>query len=481
MKQLCLFLLLFSLYSTAQVVRVEPQNYSSIYLFGGAGSFNDSQIAVSGFDNMLPSGIPKVYLFDMASEITPNGVLSSPETNQNFAGAIEMTNDYLFIGSVTNNTNVANGGAVYVYKKVSGNWQYLLKLQPPTQTQNDRFGSNIAFHDGQLFVTASGYDSNGSSSVSNGGVYHYYLLQNDNFSFVQTMTGNQSDIGFGDLLDFENNMLVTTSDGNTTDTIYTYKQGDVSWLLFNTMQMPVFTNSNVNVLASNRVSFSNGKLYLYHYVESDTNPLVEGKMVKIYNWSDAQSQWNFSEDFPFFEGDYLEYKVKVKGNNMYLIPVGWYILLMERKNPVFHYRFNGTSWSYFSGYTGMSSFTNDNLGYFTLAKGNKVLFGNSSEQWINTISPQNGGAYMLDNTLSSNEFYSQNMVLFPNPTNGLITIISNDAQLTQIEVFDSLGKSIIVQYSNLDSIDLRSLSSGIYICKITNQAGQIEFKKVIKK
>lgn len=203
-------------------------------------------------------------------------------------------------------------------------------------------------------------------------------------------------------------------------------------------------------------------------------------MVKIYNWSDAQMQWNFSENFSFQQGDYLEYKVKVKDNNMYLIPVGWYILQMERKNPVFYYRFNGTSWNYLNAYTGMSSFDNDNFGYFTVAKGNKVLFGNSTERWTNPFSSQNGGAYMLDSTLSTDEFDNQSIVLFPNPTNGIISITSKSAELTQIEVFDSIGKSIIVQNSNFDSIDLSPLSSGIYLCKITTTSGQFEFRKIIK-
>lgn len=479
MKQLFLFLIFVSSCSNAQVVRVEPQNFSTIYYFGVSGSFNDDQIAVYGYDAPLPGGIPKVYLFNMASEITPNGWLSSPETNQHFAGGVEMTNDYLFIGSTTNNSNVINGGAVYVYKKVNGNWNYLLKLQPPTQNENDRFGSTITFYDNQLFVTASGYDSNGSSTVSNGGVYVYYM-QNDTFSFTQLMTGNSTDFGFGDMLDIENNLLVTTSDGTITDSVYTYNYGDVTWQLSNTMQMPVFTQNNINVEASDRVSFSNGKLYLYHYEESTTAPLIEGRMVKIYNWSDAQMQWNFSENFSFQQGDYLEYKVKVKDNNMYLIPVGWYILQMERKNPVFYYRFNGTSWNYLNAYTGMSSFDNDNFGYFTVAKGNKVLFGNSTERWTNPFSSQNGGAYMLDSTLSTDEFDNQSIVLFPNPTNGIISITSKSAELTQIEVFDSIGKSIIVQNSNFDSIDLSPLSSGIYLCKITTTSGQFEFRKIIK-
>ncbi|HLP63964.1 T9SS type A sorting domain-containing protein [Flavobacterium sp.] len=477
MKQLSLFFVLVSLCTSAQVLRVEPQDFSSVISFGKSGSFNDNEIAVMG--NTVPNVISKLYLFNMGTEITPNGLLDSPETNQNFDGGIEMTNDFLFIGSTTNNTNVTNGGAVYVYKKVSGNWNYLLKLQPTTQSENNRFGSNIAFHDGQLFVTASGYDSNGSSTLNNGGVYHYYLIQNDTFAHVGILSGNEADFGFGDLLEFENNKMVTTSDGSTTDTVYTYQHGNVSWGLLNTLQMPVFTEFNVNVKASDRVSFSNGKLYMYHYDENTADPFLFGKRVKIYNWSDNQFQWNFSENFSFQEGDYLEYKVKVRGTNMYLIPVGWYILQMERKNPAFHYQFNGTSWNYVGLYKGMSSFDNDDFGYFTVAKGNKVLFGNSTEKWSQFTS-WNGGAYMVDSALSADEFDNQNVLLFPNPTNGIISIASPNAQLTQVELFDSLGKSILIQNFNFETIDVSSLSSGIYLCKITDNFGRFETKKIIK-
>ena len=68
----------------------------------------------------------------------------------------------------------------------------------------------------------------------------------------------------------------------------------------------------------------------------------------------------------------------------------------------------------------------------------------------------------------------------PNPTNGIISIASTNSELTQIEVFDSIGKSIMVQKSNFDSIDLSSLSSGIYLCKITGNFGRFEIKKIIK-
>jgi hypothetical protein len=295
------------------------------------------------------------------------------------------------------------------------------------------------------------------------------------------MTGNELDSGFGNMIDFENNMMVTTSENETTDTVYTFNQGNVSWGLVNTMQMPAFTQNSIIVKAEDRISFSNGKLYLFHLEPNNLMPVLEGKFIKSYNWSESQLQWIFYEDISFWEGDYMDYKVNVKGNNMYLIPVGFYFLQLPRKNPIFHYRFNGINWNYFNSYVGMSQIVEDNLGHYLVSKGDKVLFGNINERWnISLMYQPNGGAYMLNNTLDNNEFEDGNVVLFPNPTNGIISIKTN-YELKQVELFDGLGKLVLMQKTNFESIDLNNLNSGIYFCKLTDELGNFEFKKIIKR
>lgn len=482
MKNLFLFLVLclsLNLFSQG-LVRIEPENFTSIYGFGSVANFNDSEIAVLGNDGIFPNNIPKIYLFNSTSSTpTPNGSLVCPELNQSFNGGIEMINDYLFVGSINNNTIVNNGGAVYVYKKINGNWQYLLKIQPTVQSENDYFGSKITFYENQLFITASGYDANGNSTVSNGAVYVYYLLQNDNFGFIQTLTGNSSDFGFGDMLDFENNMMVTTSDNSNIDSVYTYKYGNVSWGHVNTFGMPVFTHQNIAVSASNRVSFSNGKLYLYHLLENSQFPFDQ-KMIKIYNWIEIAEQWSFTENFTFQEGDYMEYKVKVKNNNMYIIPVGFYILQVVRKNPVFHYQFNGTNWNYLQTYTGMGFVEHDVFGYFTVAKAEKALFGNANEKWIIPFSSGYGGAYFLNNTLATDEFENQKIVLFPNPTEGIFSIQSNKSIIKSVELYDTVGKKVEHFKSNFNYVDIKNLNSGIYFCKIIDTENKINYQKIIK-
>jgi hypothetical protein len=240
MNKLYLFALFVTFCSLGQsLVRVEPQNYTSVYAFGVSGNFNSNEVAVYGYDAMPPNGVLRLYLFNTSSGITSNGLIPSPEANQLLGGGIEMTDNYMFVGSTTNNTNVTNGGAVYVYKKENNNWNYLLKIQPNVQFQNDYFGSNIVFHDNQLFITANGYDINGNPSVNSGAIY-VYNQSNDSFTFQQILTGVTGNFAFGSSVEIENDMMVTTSGNSTVDSFHTLKKVNSNWQLVNTTQMPAF-------------------------------------------------------------------------------------------------------------------------------------------------------------------------------------------------------------------------------------------------
>jgi|GEM_PF-1793043 len=484
MKKLYLLTLLISVHSFSQsLVRIEPENFSTVYGFGGSGSFNDTEIVVAGQDAMPPIGVSKLYLFNTdSSGITPNGTIDSPEANQNFGGAIEMTDDYLFVGSIRNNTNVENGGAVYVFKKVNGNWEYLLKIQPSTQHENDYFGTNIKGHNNQLFITAFGYDENGDAAINDGAVY-IYNQSGDTFSLQQTLAGVSGNSGFGTLLEIENDMLVTTSTNSTDDFITTFNVDNLNWELINSSLMPNVSfvyNPELRLLHSDRVSLSNGKLYLYHLNDTE-NDFLGLKMIKIYNWSDIEAEWNFVEDFVFQEGDYYKYKVKVEGNNMFIVPTGDYILMVERKNPVFHFVYENGSWSYVNTYIGMSPFPNDNFGHFTLVKGNKVLFGNPTEYWTQPVMAANGGAYMLDVTLGINEFETSNFIVYPNPTDGIVKIYSNNSEVASIEIYDGIGKKVFENNSNVSEIDITHLNSGIYFCRITTFDNSVNYQPILKR
>jgi polyhydroxybutyrate depolymerase len=87
----------------------------------------------------------------------------------------------------------------------------------------------------------------------------------------------------------------------------------------------------------------------------------------------------------------------------------------------------------------------------------------------------------IDDILSSSSysFLEKNIHIFPNPTNGLIHIESNNQfEFFEITLYNALGETIKINLSN-ESIDLSDISSGIYFLSIRTSKGMIT-KKIMK-
>ncbi|APY00065.1 T9SS type A sorting domain-containing protein [Lacinutrix venerupis] len=81
-----------------------------------------------------------------------------------------------------------------------------------------------------------------------------------------------------------------------------------------------------------------------------------------------------------------------------------------------------------------------------------------------------------ENTLTTKEFSLNKVSIYPNPTNNIINIKSNNA-IQNVELYDVLGKK--VKTTKASTISLNSFSKGIYIMKVTTDKG-IVTKKVTK-
>jgi len=87
-------------------------------------------------------------------------------------------------------------------------------------------------------------------------------------------------------------------------------------------------------------------------------------------------------------------------------------------------------------------------------------------------------------TLGLDDNSSMNFSVYPNPTNGTLTIESQK-KIDQIEVYNQLGQLVysdIHQYEeNKNKIDVSSLSQGHYLVKIKFKNGKYEISKIVKK
>ena len=89
--------------------------------------------------------------------------------------------------------------------------------------------------------------------------------------------------------------------------------------------------------------------------------------------------------------------------------------------------------------------------------------------------------FIDQNQLGDSDIAIDNIVLFPNPASTGFTVVSPKSMLKSIEVFDVLGRKVILTKSNAltQRVDITSLKSAAYLVKITTQNG-IVVKQLVK-
>ena len=85
-------------------------------------------------------------------------------------------------------------------------------------------------------------------------------------------------------------------------------------------------------------------------------------------------------------------------------------------------------------------------------------------------------------TLSNTEFTNieDQISIYPNPTNGLLNIESStNLKINSISLYNHVGAKILTIDNSINILDIRSISLGVYLLKITTNKGDI-IKQVIK-
>lgn len=81
-------------------------------------------------------------------------------------------------------------------------------------------------------------------------------------------------------------------------------------------------------------------------------------------------------------------------------------------------------------------------------------------------------------SLANSEFIAEKVNIYPNPTNSMFTVdVSNDSVKT-IFVVDVMGKVVVT--SNIATVDVSNLASGIYVLKVETTSGKNGVSKLIK-
>ena len=118
MKKVILLLLTTISFYGQVLERIAPINDLNVFNFGNSLAHHNNDFIVGGFDAAPPTGNFRFYALEKTfSGFVQNQIILPPEIGENYTDAIEVDNDFLFIGSKNNSSNASNGGAVYVFKK----------------------------------------------------------------------------------------------------------------------------------------------------------------------------------------------------------------------------------------------------------------------------------------------------------------------------------------------------------------------------
>lgn len=103
---------------------------------------------------------------------------------------------------------------------------------------------------------------------------------------------------------------------------------------------------------------------------------------------------------------------------------------------------------------------------------------------LDIVATNGDGVFWFENamTLSTQTYHlEENIFLYPNPSKGNVSLISNDITIQSIKIYDSKGALIDENTDgNVKQFDLSAKAKGIYFVKIITETGQI-VKKVLKK
>ena len=110
-------------------------------------------------------------------------------------------------------------------------------------------------------------------------------------------------------------------------------------------------------------------------------------------------------------------------------------------------------------------------GYIRVLNANNTVIVNIS----GTSFASEANAMIYVGTVNIDDEVLQDMLIFPNPATELINIEGN-ANIQQVELYNLQGQRVAMEVGNVRTLSLNSLSSGMYIMKVTTDNGTSTYK-----
>ena len=448
-----------------------PSTTSYGMRFGDKVEVFNNEVLVASTYSIFTNFIGKVYLFNLTSSgLEPRNTFypSDALIDDAFGISISIQNDFIAIGSPYHDENLANSGAVYLYKKTNGIYLLLQKITAPNFSLNGNFGSFVKIYNNQLFISASGVEPQGTDVNTNNGAVYVYSYDGTNWVFTQELKVANSR-NFGKKIEVEDTKLVISSDGGydttTNFSLHTYNWNTTNWLFANSIALG---NLELNI---SDFSLSNNQVFLL------TKALTLDENILILSQNNGSCDLANSTSFAVKYPGQISTSIKVTENNMFVGISGRH-LLFSAKFPLMYYKKINNVWTYQSDFfgSGPSGF-DDGFGKSIASDGTTLVVGAPDDRFT-------GKAYYADvATLGNSVFEKKSYSVYPNPTNNNKINIEFETALDEIQVISTNGQlmQLIKNPAFKNQIyTLENLPKGVYLLKLVSN-NQSVIKKIIVK
>ena len=212
-------------------------------LVAGDGDKGDSfgySVALSGSfifvgahkDEAMGNESGSVYVFERTDdewrEVTKL-TASDAESGDHFGHAVSVSGNYAVVSALHEDEKGDDSGAVYVFKRVDGVWQEIIKLTASDGDENDQFGQDVAIVGDYIIV---GADRDEGTLESTGSVYIFYRVD-ETWGEVTKLTASDGQNGdaFGYAVSIDGECAVVGAFGSAglTGAAYVFERIDGVW------------------------------------------------------------------------------------------------------------------------------------------------------------------------------------------------------------------------------------------------------------
>jgi hypothetical protein len=169
---------------TRQAKITAPAGTAQAFFGVSVSIYNDTVLV--GANQVGITGAAYVFVrngtnWTLQATLKPTGL----PTGANFGTSVALDDDTAVVGAPGQPTNGVNGGAVYIFQRVSGNWILRQELTSSNNTSGLGFGTAVAVRDNAVTV---GVPFRGINGTTNAGVADIYLFNGTSWVFAQEVS-----------------------------------------------------------------------------------------------------------------------------------------------------------------------------------------------------------------------------------------------------------------------------------------------------